>query len=275
MILFNKFTRTILFCIAIIGFINGCTAISKNKITSKLFDVPKVPEPINLSSSAIAISVKFDSRTVLALNPLEILFNGGEVFNYEKVFFDKIFLIKLEGNMIETTQGKVYETNFAYKPAKTAFQFGSYDNFLMNVEPGTYAAVGGIGSGQNTRARFIVYFPDELIRSSITTVSEGSISYMGQFELERGYANKQMDSPDISQNFYFRNQIFPKKYLASKYIHYSPNLMMKNTGSETEQKYLFNILDTYIEPEWNVQIKNELSRNKLINRTEKDLPPLK
>ncbi len=244
--------------------VSGCASISKNETLSKLFDVPRVPEPNDLNSSAIAVSVNIDSRTVFNLdNPLLALLSG-ELFNYEKVYFDEIYLIKLDEHVGEFTHEEIYSTNFAYKSAMTGFQVGSYDNFLMNVKPGTYAAVGGLGKGVNTGAKFFVYFPEELIKNSIATVTEGTVSYMGDYILEMGYADKQMDTPDITQYYYFSNSIFIGEQWANQYIHYSPKLKTMETGVAREEEFLKDVQSTYVNPEWSAQINNKQAIRKNI-----------
>jgi len=221
---------------------------------------PKVPTSMNDDNSAIAISVGVDSRS------------GWK--DVEMVKMEKLFFIRLNNESDNLKNVSLKKSNFYYESLMVGFQTDSIDSFLMNTEPGVYAAVGGIGVGMNSGARFYIYFSKEMIKKTIIEAKPGTIVYMGDFVLENVAYSYQMHEPDELQTYYFTNLLFDdhkqfhnKVGLIIKDIltwytdpqFHSPKLYSGSYSKETERKFLNSHLGTFKGTEWVNKIKNRIS----------------
>ena len=168
-------------------------------VSSSLVACQTIPAPMALNdkSSGIAIAV--------------FIKEFGGVHQPEKIYF-----IKLDENADENalfSRTNIIQTNF---------RRGNYI-YLLNAEPGNYAAVGGYegptsntrttssgwvittGSGSSSKkdedkSTKITYFPKEMIKSTRVTVTPGMMAFMGEYQIR----TKQLKKPDDAQMHYYK-----------------------------------------------------------------------
>ena len=172
-------------------------------ISTGLISCQTIPAPMALNdkSSAIAIAVFIKE------------FGGSRQP-------EKLYLVKMDKDADENsifTRTNIIQTNFIR---------GNYI-YLLNAEPGNYAAVGafyGPESTSNTRttssgwkittttgggfsnkqnedkSTWIVYFPKEMIKSTRVTVTPGRMAFMGEYMV----GTRQLKSPDGAQLHYYK-----------------------------------------------------------------------
>lgn len=175
------------------------TVVSSSLISCQTISAP-APLALNDKSSGIAIAV--------------FIKEFGETRQPEKVYF-----VKMDQNADENflfTRTNIIQTNFIR---------GNYI-YLLNAEPGDYAAVGGhygpksstartsssgwtittgSGSASSTKkdedkSTRIVYFPKEMIKSTRVTVTPGMMAFMGEYQVR----TKQLKKPDDAQMHYYK-----------------------------------------------------------------------
>jgi len=224
-------------------------------ITCLLFNgcVGKLPLSTRKDSASLGITVVSDSRT------------GFEVV--ESIDLTQVFFIRLTDKEDALTKKAVYKSNYYYAPLISGFQIGGIDTFLLGAEPGFYAAVGGIGKGHVTGAIFLIFFPERMIRETITEVKPNEFVYMGNYILKRTSYRKQMDGPDKIQNDYFSSRLFDEehryygKQLVSWYISpqfHSPAMDKFQKSPGIEREFLDGHKGTFKSSEWADQISHRL-----------------
>ncbi len=212
----------------------------------------KIPETINENNSCVAITVNAK--------------NAG--FNYvEKIKTEKVFFIKLNNKEDSLKQNNLLLSNFQYEPFIIDFHVGSVDSFIMNVEPGIYAAVGAIGSGITSGAKFYIYFPEDLIKKSIVEVLPNTMTYMGKYYLSRGFILTRINKTDEVQDYYYSNMLFGEDNhnFGQRFIPFrkpsifqAPKLECAENSIDDEIKFLNKHLDTFDETGWKDKINNRL-----------------
>jgi predicted component of type VI protein secretion system len=217
----------------------------------------KPPIAFSKNSSAIAISVSIESMT----SPLMT----------EKVRPNHIFFIKLNESGGSLKSRDVIVSNYMYEPIMHAFQTHTVDSFAMNLDAGIYAAVGAIATGYTSNINFLIFFPEDMIRSTITEVSPDRIKYMGRYTLDRMnfvgmMATTQMDDP---QAFYYKNNIFDLLMLENRksvvYNFHKPIRIMvtldnSDRSKETEIEFLLEHMKTFEATEWTPKLQNQIKK---------------
>jgi len=204
-------------------------------------------------SSAIAISIDADSRSAFA--------------RVESITAKQVMFIKLKSMEDALSKDLVYTSNYIYEPFMAGFQFGGYDAFVLDIEPGIYAAVGMIGSGSGTRVDFLIYFPEKMVKETIVEVKLGMMTYMGKFKLKKVSYNKLMDIPDKVQSHYYSNRIFDKEgqfHGKRKVSHYlspqfhSPDMKSFKKSKEYEIEFLKRHKSSLSSGGWDKHISRRL-----------------
>jgi hypothetical protein len=237
------------------------------------------PKVQNEKKSAIAISVFMNNFSIGT---------GAKSLGEENVRFDYIFFIQLNNLDDSLLKRELFVSNYVYESLKASFQFDAVDSFFLNVDPGIYAAVGAVGTGRNSQEKFIIYFPKDMIESTIRKVQPNTVTYMGKYILNKlasldifGFKRKQLKigSNETSNNdpqiFYSENYAFDflkledGKTVISKYNHPVVVLSSLNKSLCSEHdEYIFlnNHLKTFAETNWVSKIKNRLSMIEELDR---------
>ncbi len=220
-----------------------------------MFDVPPIPEPSSENRSGIAITVDQNIRTGL--------------LNEGKSQIKKIFFIKLEDKNDSLKKNKTIASNYYYVPFMAGFQADAVDNFLLDIEPGYYAAVGAMVG------MYYVYFPEEVIKASIIDVKPNRIVYMGEFKLQKISYNKNNNSPDRLQHYYYSNvllgshryEVHGKVAMPWGYssLFQAPKINKIIKSNEEEIDFLEGYLGFFKNSGWSESIQNRLSDLKLRN----------
>jgi hypothetical protein len=147
--------------------------------------------------------------------------------------------------------------------------------FLLNVEPGVYAAVGAVG--KTRRARYFTYFPEDMIKKTIIRVEPNSFYYLGTFSFETG-SDTSDRKPDETQKYYYSNTLlgnhreiagkqfirwddgllFFNKYRDPQYI---PLVMKESHNSKSDEiEFLKNNLGVFKGAGWDAKIQNRLNK---------------
>ena len=128
----------------------------------------------------------------------------------ERTYYTQVFFIKLANKEDTLTKDIILKSNYYH-----AFMYdlirGGIDTFLLDIEPGFYAAVGAIGKGHKSDAHILVFFPERLVKESITEVKPNTMVYMGKFALSGLSLFEIMGTADKIQSFYFNNQLLDKE----------------------------------------------------------------
>ena len=216
----------------------------------------KMPEATSTSNSAVAITVDINSITT--------------ILNVEKVNPRTVLFVELDSMDDSPKKSSYFGSNYVTESFLVGMQMGNTDVFLLDIEPGIYAAVGMVGVGANTGSKFYIYFPSELILSSITEVGPDTMGYMGEYRLKRVSGMRQMDNSDEFQTYFNTIQIFDtsnqiieraprfaQQYMGSHF--HSPKLHESKTGKETEIKFLRSKIGKFKNTAWENKIRNSLS----------------
>lgn len=217
-----------------------------NSGVAKILGLPKISEPLSDNSSAIAISIYQDIRF--------------DFYNTGQLEIKEIYFIKLEDVEDSLKKDEVIASNYYYIPFMAGFQVDAYDYFLLNVEPGTYAAVGAAADG------IFLYLPIELIEKSIVTVEPNQMVYMGDFVLEK-LSYKKPTIADEYQRYYNDNDVFDKarewrgKMLVSHRRipqFHAPNIEKMKRTCNSEIKFLKKRSKLFRNSKWIGAIDNRL-----------------
>ncbi len=207
-----------------------------------MFGMSRIVKPIAGNSSAIAITVDqdFAGRTKLRV--------------------ETVMIIKLKDKNDSLKQNEILSTNYYRTPFMVGFQADAIDSFLLNVEPGVYAAIGAFTDG------IFMYFPKEVINASMVEVKPNNMVYMGEFKLQN-ISYEDAYFPDEFQQYYYSNQLFEKHkdYQGNMLISYS-NIRLhhaskvKNVITSTNFEIIFlkSCLSTFNESGWKDMIETRL-----------------
>lgn len=235
--------KIILFYILIIFTIFGCSTFPINKILG----IQAIPEPASKGSSAIAIRIDQN-------------FDDG--ISRFKLKVSKVFIIKMKNENDSLKQRKIFLTNYYHASFMTGFQADPIDTFLLNIEPGFYAAVGAVADS------VIIYFPEDVIKASIVEVKYGQMTYMGEYKLQN-IAHDYRYFPDDLQNYYYTNQLFAKYkddqgnmmfYEGERRSHHAPKAEKLMHSNEDEISYLAKYLSIFKSSGWDAKIDSRLNQ---------------
>ena len=229
--------------ISILILIESCASFNKN-----------IPALSTENSSAIAIVIGV---------PIKATF-----LNYEFLIPEKILFIKLQDEDASLEKIKLIESNYSYELPWT--KIDSVSSFVMNVEPGTYAAVGAIGQGKFTYIKYFVYFPKEMIKKTMIHVEPNTFKYMGKYIFNTASESNTQRTDEI-QNFYYKNLLFPehKDLYGKQYVsrYKSPQYLAlsikeaKNAPND-EIEFLEKQRKYFKDTDWEPKILKRLSKLK-------------
>lgn len=239
---------------------------------------PPIIAPNN-GRSAIAIKIWMDTwshgLTLPSLN---------KTSGIQRIRPEYIFFIKLNSIHDTFKKKELFVSNYYYQSIKSGFQMDTVDSFCMNVEPGIYAVVGAVGIGQTSGEQYIIFFPKNMIETTITVVQPDTITFMGEYVLDRfttisirmeQYNQEQpamgtegrTDQND-PQMFYFNNHLFDllmlndKESVISKYRNLLPimaSMYESNHTDEAEIEFLNKHIKTFENSDWILKLKNRQS----------------
>ncbi len=235
--------------------ISGCSTISNNKLLSKAFDIPPIPKQSFENRSGIAITVDQDyGRVTIVGNHIDF---GGK-FKIKEIFF-----IKLNDRNDSLKKDKTIASDYYYEPVMAGFQADAVDNFLLDVEPGFYAAVGA------KAGRYYLYFPEEIIKASVVEVKANRMVYMGEFKLEEISRKSADNSPDNFQYHYYSNLLLgghrydiPGKVVipwGHSTLFHAPKENKIIKSEEVEIDFLESYRGHFKKSGWEAAIENRLS----------------
>lgn len=210
-----------------------------------MFDVPPIPAQSSETRSGIAITIDQDVR------PSFLKKFKAEVKN--------VFFIKLEDKNDSLKKYKTISSNYYYVPFMAGFQADAVDCFLLDIEPGAYAAVGA------TIGEHYIYFPEEVIKASIVEVNPNRIEYMGEFQFKDISYDKNNISPDELQHHYYVNLLIGN-HNSSKValpwgkstLFHVPEINKIINSNDTEIDFLEGYLGLFAKTPWIDSIKNRL-----------------
>jgi hypothetical protein len=186
----NRYIYVLLLTV-IIG-IFSCTTMTNNKVLSKALDIPLMPKPTSTYKTGIVISIDLDYRTDLKMHSGKFDLGG-------KLKVNKVFFIKLDNVNDSLKKDKIMVSNYYHAPFMAGFQMAAINTFLLDIEPGFYAAVGAQVDKE------YIYFPEEVIKESFVEVKPNRIVYMGEYKLQVSIYKTDDTSPDKLQYYYYSN----------------------------------------------------------------------
>ena len=188
--------------------------------------------------------------------------------NKERIKTTEVYFIRLDNENDSLKKKKIYTSNYNKEPFMAGFQMDNIDTFCFDLKPGIYAAVAAKGSGTNTKIKYYIYFPEDMIKKTIVNLKENSIRYIGEFDFEDVSYTSQMKDPDYIQLYYFMNGIIdgvPGKNKPQKITWYrnpqyhSPTLVKIFNSKDDEIKFLKGISSSFKNTEWNDNIRGRLN----------------
>lgn len=114
---------------------------------------------------------------------------------------------------------------------------GSYA-YLVNAQPGRYAAVAILYPCRLFDKCFIPPLPKSLIEQTITTVAPGTVGYLGDYEIER--SGNARDSGDDVAQYYFH--LFSARPSVGN-VHLSLALPLKSVRDEQSTQHFLKLTD--------------------------------
>jgi hypothetical protein len=170
----------------------------------------------------------------------------------------EVFFIKLTDKEDKLTKDILYKSNY---------QVPLVYNFLLDIEPGFYAAVGAKGKGSYTEGTgrnkerieydVFIYFPEQMVKETITEVKPNTMVYMGLLELACNNSYT-MQNNDKLQDFYYLSELFDKEY---PYLHpyrIAPTMESFQRSTDSEIEFLNRYKLFFISSDWASRIKHRL-----------------
>lgn len=212
-----------------------------------------IPAATKKESAALGITIEGPGvKTVLS---------GDERTDYTQVFF-----IKLANKEDSVTKEIIFKSNYHHAFSYDLLRAG-IDTFLLDIEPGFYAAVGAIGKGRKSEINVLVFFPEQMVKESISEVKPNTMAYMGRFILSGLSRVELMGTADKIQSFYFNNQLLDKeqKYhgknmvpnWAGPQFHFQ-GMESFEKSSDSETKFLERNKATFKSTDWANNISHRL-----------------
>jgi len=225
-------------------FIQGCAAA-------------KIPQATKNNSAALGITIDFS-----------VLPDHYETFDVVQVYF-----IKLANKEDALTKDIIYKSNCI-----SSFNLPVTATYFLDIEPGFYAAVGAIGRWSYNHAdrkyekywaKFdsLIYFPEQMVKKTITEVKSNTMTYMGNFVLSDVSLLEKMHNSDELQIYYYNNEIFDKEHqyhkvnetsgsVSAKF--FSPTMVGFDKSIDKEIEFLTRIKMTFISTDWANSINHRL-----------------
>lgn len=125
------------------------------------------PQPLDSARAVIGISVK-------TRQPIKVVSHKPQMMYFIKV--DKEEDLYTQGNFIRSDYSKGGQV------------------YLLNAEPGRYAAVGCYMKGGGIKwVEYTTFFPEELIKLTEVAVAPGTIAFMGEYVVDQSVGLKDAD----------------------------------------------------------------------------------
>jgi hypothetical protein len=203
---------------------------------------PKQSDPNN---SAIGISITVEPSCLTFKNIAFIRLNSidDSLIQYPIIFSNDYYSTTFMRNLLELS--------------------GAVDNFLFDIKPGIYAAVGAYA--QENSSEYLILFPEKMIKSTIIEVKPNSLVYSGRFYLKTpnlfetiAGEKKEIDN---TQRYYHRPLLQELKKIVGNLvmIHVlTPSLDEVKQSTEIENKFLKIYQNTFKDTEWAEKINNRL-----------------
>ncbi|MEJ2158737.1 MAG: hypothetical protein P8X96_25700 [Desulfobacteraceae bacterium] len=178
---------------------------------------------------------------------------------------DVVFLVKLKNKGDSLKQKILISTNYRYESLAANLLPDSIDCFLLDIEPGIYAAIGALGKGRNSQADILVFFPEEMVRKTITLVESNKMYFMGRYILKYGSSVNGFQKPDELQAYYYKllRSGNEELYTKTRISHYQspvfafPVLKFVDNSTDDEIKFLKKRLNLF---------KNTSRESTILNR---------
>jgi hypothetical protein len=126
-----------------------------------------------------------------------------ELLSWEDLNPEKIYFVKLNSAADTILKNEICESNYSHESFWGSFKNDSVDNYILNLKPGVYAAVGAYGTSRDTNKPYFILFPQDVIKSSIIEVKANSLRYMGKFEFATGEYFSNIGKSDEAQRHYY------------------------------------------------------------------------
>jgi hypothetical protein len=213
----------------------------------------KIPQATKKDSASLGITIEASSHTSL--------------LTVESVDLKQVFFIKLANKEDTLTKDIILKSNYYYAPFMSGFQAGGMEIFLLDIEPGFYAAVGGIGKGHATKVDFLIFFPEQMVKETITEIKSNTIVYMGKFVMSQVSVFKRMNNPDRIQQFFFNTKLFDEeqryygKMVISNNVNpqfHSPTMESFEKSNDKEMEFLARHKTTFKSTDWANNINHRL-----------------
>jgi len=205
-----------------------------------------IPQAESASKSAIAISIH--AR-------IHLSYTQWGLFSPSSIYF-----IKLNDEKDSIRKADLIPSNYVIR------SIGRRPNvFLLNVEPGMYAAVGAVGKASGVK--IFAYFPEEMVKKTTIHVKPNSFYYVGTFTFETGsemYSNQL----DATQNFYYKGlllgdhrEVAGKQKISNiKNPQYIPLVLKESNSAKSDEiEFLKDHKEVFKSTGWDSKIQNRLN----------------
>lgn len=219
-----------------------------------------IPEKYrNSANSVIAVSLNVDvPEGTPFVNTIFTLWVG-----YSSV---SMIFIKLNSLDDSLNKDEIYISNFNNPKALIDSPENDRHSFLLDAPPGIYAIVAAYGESVGSQGKYppdhILFFPKEMIKSSIIKVEAGNIAYMGTYTISNCGIEPNIVNTDSTQRHYYQ-LMYPKKdgsgkafarYLKSRYkdfyIPCAPKMLRVQKSSQDEKKFWKEHLYNFKKSSW-------------------------
>ena len=158
----------------------------------KCSSVPPIPS--NNDHVAIGITVVINIHTKL--------------ISWDDLKPEKIYFVKLNSINDNILKNEIIESNYTHESLWGSLKNDSIDNYILDLKPGIYAAVGAYGLSRNTNEPYFILFPEKAIKASVIDVKPNSFRYMGKYVFNTGEYFSNINKSDEVQKHYY-NVFFP------------------------------------------------------------------
>jgi hypothetical protein len=212
-------------------------------------DCPEIQVAADKGKSSLAIAIDVDVHAQLTVM---------------QSFVPKtVFYIKLDSKEDSLKKDRIIASGYRNCTFINGLFGKCKETFLLNTEPGIYAAVGAYGTAGTVEA--MVFFPEEVITSTVVEVIPDSIAYMGRYDFYTTTFFTQLpnDSHDEYQKHYYLLAInnfgdLRKKIVPHPALYFA--LMKKEItqSPEAESAFLNKYASIFSENGYSIRFKNRI-----------------
>jgi len=173
-----------------------------------------------------------------------------------------VYFVKLDEKDKNNLGTKIIPCNY-YR----GYMVSEYYAYLVNAEPGTYAAVcstkyetfatDAITASKATEVGYITMFDSNIIKNSITEVGPGQIAFMGSFSIESKiksvYMNIEKNGDQAQQHYY--SQLKP--FLEGTY--FLGALVKADRSNRSTRQFLVTTKEFFRNSDWLKMITNAIT----------------